>query len=364
MKAVHKGSRYVLLDQVRGLCSILVFLHHGGFIDGALHFGSFGVDLFFFLSSFLLTFGLYKSICTTKTEQKPLRHHLKTLAKYFVRRTCRIYPFFFLLICILTIGLQSWRDAYFMPSKLDFVKTVLFFERYRYYVFWTLPVEFSYYFLIPVYVYMIYYTKRFWYVGNTAALFLSIYPSLYFYRAPPLNLDAHIGTFLAGSSFGIFFYYCQLFKFSKPQKIFLEILALVFLLIVISQGSKHLFYLNLNIPYRGMYPYISGFVGALFIKELIQPGFTSFLMDWSVFTFSGKISFSIYLLHPISLYYSNDLADHDKFIWAIIYTYGLGLFGYYVIEYPSEQVSMRVCRWIDAIGKNTLTTDTFQVFQV
>jgi peptidoglycan/LPS O-acetylase OafA/YrhL len=195
-------------------------------------------------------------------------------------------------------------------------------------------------------------------------LLASIYPSLYYYRAPYLNLDSHIGTFLAGSAFGIYFYYAKRSNFTKSQRVFWEVVSFTLAIVIASQASKHIFFKYLQIPFSGDYPYISGFVGILFIKELIHPGIISNCMDWPVFTFSGKISFSVYLLHPIGLHFAKDLKGQDQFLWSAIYTLILGLFGYYVIEAPLEKVSRRICKSLDKILKNKLNLETARIFQV
>jgi peptidoglycan/LPS O-acetylase OafA/YrhL len=323
--------------------------------------GEFAVDLFFFLSAFLLTFGLYQTLDRGVVSWK---HHLLILIKYFIRRVFRVYPLFFAVVCVLYFGPQNLRDAYWVPVQIDFFRVALFYEGYRHYVFWTLPVEIQYYFLIPVYVYLVFYTKKYWYVSNTLLLATSIYPSLYFYRTAPTNLDANIGTFLAGSAFGIYFFHLNRADFTRKYQLFWECISVLLAIVITSQASRNLFFDYIQIPFNGNYTYTSGFVGLLFLKELVYPGVVSSLMDWPVFAFCGKISFSVYLLHPIGISYAKDLKGQDKFFWSVIYTFGLGLFGYYLIEARVETFSRRICQSLDEYFKEKCDMETTQICQV
>lgn len=93
------GSRIAQLDGIRGIAVIMVLLwHYVGCQAGAslervpglmsvLSFGGSGVDLFFVLSGFL--------ICGILLDQKGTPNYFPT---FYVRRTCRIFPLYFLLL--------------------------------------------------------------------------------------------------------------------------------------------------------------------------------------------------------------------------------------------------------------------------
>jgi peptidoglycan/LPS O-acetylase OafA/YrhL len=354
--------RYILLDQVRGISALLVFFHHGSFLGTQVDYGSIGVDLFFFLSAFLLTYGFFANICQLK--QRKFKGTVKVVAKYGVRRILRVYPLFLLLVLVLKLGPQELRNSYYMPIELDFWRTALMLEKYRYFVFWTLPVELSYYLLIPLVVMIICLSKGYWWVTNGIILVASIYPSLYWYRSPYLNLDAHIGTFLAGSAFGICYHYIKSMRLSFIANFIAELIASASFVVLCGQVSKSLLYPVLHIPSRGTYPYLSAFMGMVIIKELKSPGWISRFLSWDFLKFTGEISFSMYLLHPIGLYYTRHSMGNDRFLWAVLYTYGLSILSYYVIESPIRYCANKSCEWIDSWFLPKVFPEESYIFQI
>ena len=143
-------SRFAFLDSLRSLASIMVVLQHMDVTAHNLFLGDFGVDTFFLLSSFLLTHGMYTNVKKAMKDQYSLREWMIMVSKYLLRRFFRIYPFF----CIFVLSLQvlpfGCRQAFMIPEGFHVVKTLLFEKGYRYYVFWTLPIEITYYMMIPL----------------------------------------------------------------------------------------------------------------------------------------------------------------------------------------------------------------------
>src|SRR5882757_353520 len=94
--AVHRG-RLRVLDGVRGLAILMVILFHSTVINpqnaherwfcALLNLGSFGVDLFFVLSGFLIT-GIL-------VEAKGTPGYFRN---FYARRILRIFPLYYLLI--------------------------------------------------------------------------------------------------------------------------------------------------------------------------------------------------------------------------------------------------------------------------
>jgi peptidoglycan/LPS O-acetylase OafA/YrhL len=82
------------LDGLRGFAILLVVFYHAklaGFGGGFI-----GVDIFFVLSGYLVTFGLYQELVSTKTIN---------LGEFFQRRIKRLLPvFFFVILITLAIG--------------------------------------------------------------------------------------------------------------------------------------------------------------------------------------------------------------------------------------------------------------------
>ena len=83
----------------------------------------------------------------------------------------------------------------------------------------------------------------------------------------------------------------------------LHALGFTLLFIIASQVTHRLFYswiLSMPGP-REKFPFTSLFTGALIVKELIVPSSISGFFSLNLFRFCGKISFSLYLLHPFAV---------------------------------------------------------------
>lgn len=93
-------KRFILLDGVRGLAILAVIWHHSGGSNPIEHDffsrGYLGVDLFFVLSGFLITFLLLR-------ERR--RTNKVSLKKFYMRRILRIFPLYFAFLIALTTGL-------------------------------------------------------------------------------------------------------------------------------------------------------------------------------------------------------------------------------------------------------------------
>lgn len=128
-----KRKHYPVLDGLRGLGFLIVLVAHVGqayrsyFIAGKV-----GVGLFFVLSAFLLTsFFLQKLSSMTR---------VKDWVHYIMRRIVRLYPMYIVVLCAeLFLGKYS-------PSMV--VSHLFLLDGRQHY--WTIPVEFQFYALMPV----------------------------------------------------------------------------------------------------------------------------------------------------------------------------------------------------------------------
>lgn len=135
------GAKHIAeADGIRGMaCLIVLFVHASAVMFPATYAylegcGKIGVWLFFSLSAFLLTHQLIGRGLSRDT-----------LIDYFVGRTLRIYPLFAFVVLIYwlfgTAGIDTADDVF---------KALTFQKGYAH--FWTIPVEFKFYFVLPVIV--------------------------------------------------------------------------------------------------------------------------------------------------------------------------------------------------------------------
>ena len=125
------------LNGLRGWAFLNVVVEHYSIIyyGFLIPTGAFGVDLFYVLSSFLLTFQLYK--------RKEETDNMNVL-NYFVKRLFRIYP-------CLTIALIF--EYYFQTFSLTLSQIISIFLLYgNYKIYWTIYVEMRSYIFLPLVV--------------------------------------------------------------------------------------------------------------------------------------------------------------------------------------------------------------------
>ncbi|MCP4046599.1 MAG: acyltransferase [Gammaproteobacteria bacterium] len=165
-KQTGKTRHYVAsLTGLRGVAALFVFFFHYGFLNPgirldlsvpvigkALQFplglGFAGVDLFFVLSGFLLTLPFAHAGLTGTTQQN--------LFNYYKRRLLRVFPAYYAqLAIILLVG--TWFVTWNPVSGMSLLAhMVMFFHMGSHSVsplvgvWWTLPVELSFYLVLPL----------------------------------------------------------------------------------------------------------------------------------------------------------------------------------------------------------------------
>ncbi|MCG5073769.1 acyltransferase family protein [Paraburkholderia tagetis] len=98
------------LDGLRALAVMLVFLSHKAHVD-AIDAGKIGVWLFFLISGYLIIGELHRN--RLRVEQRTARRDA-VLYVFFVKRTLRIFPVYYLLLIALTIA-----HAFFYQRDVD-----------------------------------------------------------------------------------------------------------------------------------------------------------------------------------------------------------------------------------------------------
>ncbi|CAN5582955.1 acyltransferase [soil metagenome] len=122
-KAPAKGTVHVLaLDGLRAASILPVVWHHSTPrpLEGALGRGPLGVDLFFALSGFLITTLLLRERRRTKKVH---------LFSFFVRRSLRLFPLYYLTLAIYAVYAQ-WVLGGSTPPAAHFFKTLPFYATY------------------------------------------------------------------------------------------------------------------------------------------------------------------------------------------------------------------------------------------
>ncbi|TDH72750.1 hypothetical protein CCR75_007772 [Bremia lactucae] len=356
------ASKILFLDGVRGLAALLVFAQHVPEYLKNINVGAVAVDSFFVLSSFLLTWLFMKKSLRLVHERAGLRKWLYVLADYFCKRFFRVYPLFAITCVVLWFMDVDSRRHYYLgdnPTAFDLFKTLTFEFHSRYFVFWTLPLEISYYFCIPVFVYGTIVLRRLWWIAYLPAYYWVISQGWTEYRTSHTGLLPHIPTFLAGSMAAVIFVKldtwikARKFQFQWFHTLVLRAIELTALGLFLSVVFRGLFFVWIHenvAPKSPGFPFTSVLLTILLVCELLLPSPLSRMMEWNFLRFWGKVSFSVYLLHGFVIY--NERLNFQTDYYCRLFS-RLGMLAllttasYQLVEYPSQLLARRISKTLD-----------------
>lgn len=343
MSGAHRGTYYPHIDGIRAFAVLSVLFYHvlpksctGGFI---------GVDVFFVLSGFLITNGLYKDL--QKGEY--------SIARFYVRRIRRIVPAYsVMLLFTVLIGAMIYgrldmdtlrRTA---VSSIFFVSNIRFQNNSGYFDadvqsnpllnMWSLSVEEQFYVFFPLLLAFVFTKRRkavAWIFGGifAASLILSsvlaqggVNPTMSFY-----SLTCRAWELLAGSLLA--FYPRQL----KGTNTWYGLVALIILTAA--------FFLYTTVL---SFPGLTALLPVLCAVVLVQYGhlgISKHILENPVTVFFGKISYSLYLYHwPVIVYARYMLYGEMPEPWinaiAIVLSFILAILSWKYVEMP-----IRTTRW-------------------
>lgn len=299
------------IDGLRFLAFLLVFIHHfrpadSHFLKCLNEIGWIGVDLFFFLSAFLLTKLLKKEYEQSGKINIPY---------FFIRRLLRIWPLYFFYLSYILV-------SYYFLFKPDNdvcnrVFSLLFFfdnwmsmnEGYNFIPgtihLWSISMEEQFYLILPIILPFFFRNQKlgrlFFVILFVIVLFLRFvfstadYPFIY---VSPLHID----SFLFGMIIG-FGYLDRFFKRINPKLKFCLIIVLGFCLYFlpnryISGVSNTYLYFVVAILCCLVFDLLVN-VNTV-IKRFLQSPILAYL---------GKISFGLYIYHIIVIAYMNIIYD-------------------------------------------------------
>ncbi|RLN94432.1 hypothetical protein BBJ28_00010677 [Nothophytophthora sp. Chile5] len=372
--AAAPPTKVLFLDGVRGLAAIMVCTSHSKEYMADIDLGAIAVDAFFVLSSFLLTWLFMKKSMKLLAQGASIRKWAFTLADYFSKRFCRVYPLFAVTAVVIWMLPAEAKTRYYLiqdPDKFDLYKVLTFEFSHRYFVFWTLPLEIAYYFFIPVLVLAILMLRRFWWIPFLPMYYCVINEGWYEFRTSHMELRPHFPTFVAGSMAAIIFVKLDTwikatgFEFRKTHVFMIRVIEYITIAVFLSLCFHGLFFhwVHANTaPNEKGFSFISVLLTVLFVIEMILPSCVSTMFEWSVLRYWGKISFSVYLLHSFILYARVIGAQpnwYDKVFSRFILILLLSTVSYHLVEYPSQLLSQRITKALaeqEAKGSGGLAT--------
>jgi peptidoglycan/LPS O-acetylase OafA/YrhL len=334
---------YPLVDSLRAISVIGVIIYHLDINFFGYQFfggGYLGVDIFFFISGYLITGLIYNEYDKTGKFN---------FLNFYNRRLIRIVPPIIFLLFILVI----FQYIFYLPHELVQVSKIiisnLFFFSNIYFHYnsflywadnsgtnpllhtWSLAIEEQYYLIFPIFFYLLikFFDKKFFLkiliLIGLISLLLANYLSLFHYNFSFYMIISRVFEFLLGSI--IFLKKNKIYKFLLRKNLFSQstgLFIIIFSFVFFNNSMMHPSALTL-IPLLGSILILLGKKN-IFLNKFL----TSFIII-SI----GLLSYSLYLWHyPIITFLKYFYIK--KNIWFYIYFLFflllLSLFSYYFIE--------------------------------
>ena len=348
------------LDGLRGLAVLMVFVSHASKNNMDLlpgldlsGIGKSGVYLFFLLSSFLLTLPFLEKGASAFT--------VRPMANYGVRRFFRIYPLF--VFYLLTCVLGTWSVAYFdiytplggIPFALnwsEFLDHLLLQKGYS--VTWSIPVEFRYYFVLPLVaaLYVFIARARLWLSLLISAMLIAATQVFWPQQSVPLNspyLGPYLCLFLMGAALAVIYHYWKqsaLQKSSASRRL-IEWGGWISL-VIIACMTPSLVSLVLQQPISITYFHrqflLYGLLWSMVLLACVSGrGGMANVFALPILRYFGFISFSLYLFHitaiKLLVAFAPELPGAAWF--ALVLSIAIAHLTWTLIEKPSAKVRVR-----------------------
>ncbi len=340
-KLAHFGA----LDGLRGVAVLIVLLSHtsnaGIYFHSFLNFqqiGKVGVYLFFVLSAYLLDRQIAIHLLSHKANR---RYWLN----YFLRRFLRIYPLF--TIALIVHGLLTVLGV---PTVIDHVIDIplhLCLIRGEN-IFWSIPVEFKYYFISPLLMIFCHTVLR-WNIRKVFFFFAGlICISISIEWISPLSRVStlkYLPIFLTGTVLSIYELLKKELILNQRTARVLEItgiLSVEIILLTIPYYFEHLFGVSLHIQSPSFYLFYAILWALVLIAAKYGVGYIKAFLSLRFLRFLGTISFSMYLFHmPILIFINSEmlsLPQEMKIYVFFISTIICSSISYVLIERPLSMI--------------------------
>lgn len=312
------------LTGIRGWAALWVFMYHAWGFSGArlitvragdleldftplVSLGGAGVTIFFVLSGFLL--GLPFAEWQTGLRGKP------ATGRYFVRRVARVFPAYYAQLAVLLIlaalvpghaNIEDWPTLLrhllmlFMPPPLGTIPINL--------VWWTLPIEFSFYLALPLLAFLLR-PERWWWLlfGSLFAMWLWRHGVAIWMADTPVPKRVYAAYQLPGAfdMFGLGMLAALLhvhrqrmpgwlFPHDRQNRLALLGLALVIASIYFLYSERTHYWSDYPIFYLWT-PCLSLGISAVILAAAARSSLTERLFGNAFMVFAGVISYSLYL---------------------------------------------------------------------
>jgi peptidoglycan/LPS O-acetylase OafA/YrhL len=340
-----KHDHFKALDGLRGLAILFVLLSHSSnrglmfseYLDFS-HAGKYGVYLFFVLSAYLLDRQITIAFMSNKSSRR-------YWINYFLRRFLRIYPLF--IIALLVHGLLTMYGYTTVIDKAIDIPMHIFLLAGEY-IFWSIPVEFKYYFISPLILWGFH--RLFKWDLNKIMISLALLTMLsiiieLIFELPTIVTLRFFPIFLAGT-------FIAILEVLKGKK-FLQnispylidssgIIAFILVILSVPFYTQRVFGTSVDFDDSVYYLPYGILWGSILVAAKYGKGIMKRFFELRFLRFIGTISFSMYLFHipVLKLLIRSDLGIPDNlkvyifFICAII----VSMLSFLFIERPLSRI--------------------------
>lgn len=342
-----KVDHFKSLDGLRGLAVLLVILSHASnenvyllnFFDFSRE-GKIGVYLFFVLSAYLLDRQIMVALTTSGSSWRYWRY-------YAIRRFLRIYPLFAVALLIhFILTLTVIKTVIDHPADIVLHLLLLKGENY----FWSIPVEFKYYFLSPLIMLFCHYILK-WkplptFIFILSLIFLAMLGQMFF-KMSEINTLRYLPIFLTGTLISIFEVILKptvFFEKHRKKVDFFGLVALVVIIITIPSFFQWLTKKDINFIHYSFYLPYSILWAIILAAAKYGSGWITYIFNSLFLRYIGIISFSMYLFHKpiLNLVNSNTLISEGlKFPLFLVLSVIFATLTYAIIERPVALIKLK-----------------------
>lgn len=326
------AGHFPAADGIRGLAVLIVLIAHAlvMFIPATRPYlggtGKIGVWLFFVLSAFLLSNKFLKKGIT-----------IQSVSEYFLGRFLRILPLF--LIASAFYYYMGYFDAETLRNVLTFQQG---FDHL-----WTIPVEFKFYFTLPILLIALQAIKKRFGLFSVAITAILITIAFRYLYPTSLLQENSIETRWYMSSFivGIILSYILRNPNNHTSRYGTYIFALLLILLSIIPSFSNLIIGTAILPNLATSYLSISIIWAIFIYfSVLDTGITSSVLSSSLMRKIGNHSFSTYLFHWFVLtHLAKKFTDNiPVMLLSIVASLLLGAIIYFVFERNIENFRHRV----------------------
>lgn len=331
---------FASLDGIRGLAFLIVLASHLSQVDNGDRFfsgiGKIGVWIFFILSSFLLTYYFYSIPAKARSVPEWLN--------FAIRRFLRIFPMY------LVVLLFDRTIRFTINTNRDFALHLLLREGFGHY--WTIPAEFTFYGVLPIVVlfFVVVLKSNLKWAMTSFIVFLIVHQLIFpESQSVPNNpsLIPYLPVFVTGALAALIQVKLERRKLSKTIRLVFDLISALILIAFLLTDPKiwsvvvhpvHFDAFQRDFIYFGIASSI------LIICILNGTGYVRHIFETRFFRFTGRISFSAYLIHPIIIVYTTKFIGSFNtltVLMSIILIYFISTITYFLIERPLSHVYLK-----------------------